>query len=579
VYFILPSLPLGIALLTRIPLLGPSLNEIFSYQLTAGLFQLNWNNYIMRTMIRMLLAYALSVAFALVYGITAAVSRRAEQVLIPILDVLQSIPVLGYLPGVIIIFLSLFNGNIIGQELASVVLIFTGMVWAVTFGVYGGVKTIPKDISEAAKSFGIRRAKYLRDVILPALYPPFISGSILAWGGGWYFLIACEYLSFANTVYTLPGLGFYIFKAALDGKIAASLFGLLLLIIIVGLINRFVWHPLMEHADKYKYETTAAPGHRRSQSRSARWLSNKLWKFSEGFAKYVEPVVSLEHRYYPLAVRFRHSNLLSHVHLGASWHKYSRVGRLIGTIIGVMLAVLIFETLVPPRFPEALLQFMFRRDLAIIPSYAFGSVARLLIGYSIALAWTLAAGILIARSERLFNIMLPICDIGQSVPALALFPIVVVVVINYFHGSEFGLELASVVLVLTGMQWYLLFNIIGAVRAIPSDVIEASRCFGLRGLGFIRNVVLPAIVPAVILGSIQAWGGGWNATIASEYINTSTQTYHVAGLGYLLDVAVSKGDTPLVLLTIGLMAGIVFLMNRTVWHYSLKRVNKYKFEA
>ena len=130
------------------------------------------------------------------------------------------------------------------------------------------------------------------------------------------------------------------------------------------------------------------------------------------------------------------------------------------------------------------------------------------------------------------------------------------------------------------MQWYLLFNIIGAVKAIPSDVIEASRTFGLRGLRFVRHVIIPAIVPAIILGSIQAWGGGWNATIASEYINVSpTQTYSVPGLGYLLDVAVSKGDTPMVLVSIGVMAGVVFVMNRTIWHYSLKRVGKYKFEG
>lgn len=540
---------------------------------------MSWDNYILRTMIRMLLAYALSVGFGLAYGITAAISKRAEQILIPILDVLQSIPVLGYLPGAIVVFLSLFNGNIIGQEMASIVLIFTGMVWAVTFGVYGGVKTIPKDISEAAQSFGIRREKYLRDVVFPAVYPPFISGSILAWGGGWYFLIACEYLSFANKPYTLPGLGFYIFKAALDGKIAASMFGLLLLVVIVGLINRFVWHPLMEHADKYKYEMTAVPGHKRSQSGLARWILKNLRRISEGLAKSIEPVVSLEHRYYPLTVRFRQTNLLSHMHIGATWHKYSRAGRLIGTLIGILLVVSFFEILVPPRFPEELRQFMLRRELTILPGYALASVARLMIGYLIALSWTLVAGILIARSERLFNIMLPIFDIAQSVPALALFPVVVTVVINYFPGSDVGLEIASIVLVLTGMQWYLLFNIIGAVKTIPSDVIEASRCFGLRGFGFIRNVVLPAILPAVILGSIQAWGGGWNATIASEYINTSSQTYHVAGLGYLLDIAVAKGDTPIVLVTIGFMAGIVFLMNRTVWHYSLKRVNKYKFEA
>lgn len=541
---------------------------------------MNGNNYILRTMIRMLLAYGLSVAFALVYGITAAISRRAEQVLIPILDVLQSIPVLGYLPGAIVVFLTLFNGSIIGQEMASVVLIFTGMVWAVTFGVYGGVKTIPKDIVEAAHSFGIRREKYLKDVVLPALYPPFISGSILAWGGGWYFLIACEYLSFGTTKpYTLPGLGFYIFKAALDGNIAASLFGLFILVLIVALINRFVWHPLMDHADKYKYESTTLLTHKKNRSQVSLWLVRKSREVSEDFAKVVEPVISLEHKYYSHAIRFRHANLLSHAHVGAAWHKYSRFGRIMGTVIGVLLVILFFELLVPPRLPEALHQFMLRRDLGLIPSYAFGSVARLLVGYLIALSWTLVAGIAIARSERLFNVMLPIFDIAQSVPALALFPIVVTVVIDYFHGSEFGLELASTVLVLTGMQWYLLFNIIGAVKAIPSDVIEASRCFGVRGLGFIKNVVLPAIVPAVILGSIQAWGGGWNATIASEYIVTSTKTYQVPGLGYLLDIAVAKGDTPLVLVAVGLMAGVVFLMNRTVWHYSLKRVNKYKFEG
>lgn len=148
-YFIVPVIPLGFYLLTQIPVLGPSLHAIYSYPYTADLFQLNWDNFILRTMIRMILAYGLSVAFALVYGITAAMSKRAEQVLIPILDILQSIPVLGYLPGVIILFLSLFNGNIVGQELASIVLIFTGMVWSVTFGAYGGVKSIPKDISEA----------------------------------------------------------------------------------------------------------------------------------------------------------------------------------------------------------------------------------------------------------------------------------------------------------------------------------------------------------------------------------------------------------------------------------------------
>ena len=559
-------------------MISPVLQGIFSYSLTTGLFQLTWDNYILRTMIRMVLAYGLSIAFALLYGIGAALNRRAEQVLIPILDVLQSIPVLGYLPGAIALFLSLFNGNIIGQELASIILIFTGMVWAVTFAVYGGVKTIPKDITEVARCFGIHKARYLRDVIFPAIYPALISGSILAWGGGWYFLIACEYLSFANTVYTLPGLGFYIFKAALDGEIAASIFGLIVMIVLVGLINRFVWHPLMDHAEKFKYEMTAPSYHRRPQSRLARFVYGTLLRPSQRLTRIAKPLIALELKYYPLLVRFRHQQFLPHAKMTSSWHRSSRLGRISGTIIGIVLVMIFVWVLVPPE-QEFIRRLMFRRELSLLPTYIIGSVSRLAAGYFIALGWTLFAGISIARSERLFNLLLPVFDIAQSVPALALFPIVVVVIIDYFHGSEFGLELASIILVLTGMQWYLLFNIISAVRAIPSDVIEASRCFGLRGLRFIRHVVIPAIFPAIILGSIQAWGGGWNATIASEYINTSTRTYHVAGLGYLLDIAVANGDTPIVMVSIGVMAGIVFLMNRTIWHYSLRRVSKFKFEA
>ncbi len=573
----LPIVPVGAIVLAQIPILTSSLNEVLSYPFTAGFFALTWDNYVLRTMIRMVSAYALSVGFALIYGITAGISKRAEQLMIPVLDVLQSIPVLGYLPGVIVLFLSLFRGSIFGQELASIILIFTGMVWAVTFGVYGGVKSIPRDIIEVAHAFGIRRVKYLKDIIFPAIYPPLISGSILAWGGGWYFLVACEYLSFANTVYTLPGVGFYIFKAALDGRIAASIFGLAIMVVLVGVINRFVWHPLMNNAEKYRYESTATPSHRRRQSRLVRLILRKLRIISQDLAKLAEPVLALEHKYYPLVVRFRHTHLLNNIR--ASWQRYSKPGRIAGTLIGIILVAIVFEILVPPRLPEVVRQFIFRKEIALIPGYAVASVSRLAVGYLIALAWTLAAGILIARSERLFNIFLPIFDIAQSVPALALFPIVLSVVIDYFHGAQIGLEIASIILVLTGMQWYLLFNIIGAVMAIPSDVTEASKCFGLKGFKFVKHVILPSIFPAIILGSIQAWGGGWNATIASEYINVANHTYHVAGLGYLLDISVAAGDTPLVLATIGIMAGIVFLMNRTVWHYSLMRASKYRFEA
>jgi NitT/TauT family transport system permease protein len=216
-----------------------------------------WNlpYYVVRTLLRMTVAYLFVLAFGLTYGIAAGMFRKLSPVLIPILDILQSVPVLGYMPAAIVFFVETFHGSELGLELASILLIFTGMAWAVTFGVISGVKTIPHDVIEAGQIFGLRGFKYLQHIVLPAIYPSLIAGSILAWGGGWYFLIACEYIQYGSRTYWLPGIGAFLDKAAyVYGDETLAIFGLVVLATIIAVINRLVWHPLMEHSEKYKYE-------------------------------------------------------------------------------------------------------------------------------------------------------------------------------------------------------------------------------------------------------------------------------------------------------------------------------------
>jgi len=554
------------------------LQEILSYPDTA---RLPW--FVARTLLRMTLAYGLALGFGLGYGIAAGIFRKASEVMVPILDVLQSIPVLGYLPAVLYFFTGLFKGSLAGNELASIVLIFTGMAWSITFGVYGAVRTIPHDLVEAAHVFKLGPIAYLKHLVLPAIYPAVISGSVLAWGGGWYFLIVCEYVSFgpASPPIELPGLGNYLYKAALAGNLPVALFGLGVMTIVVVLINRLVWHPLMDHAEKFRYETIMVPVARRPGRGLWRRVSQAIRRELGHVAK---PVVEVEERYWRSVLRFWVTHPIPHPHLHVHGVRYPHWKRIVGAALAVLFfisatALAMTGSLSPSSLEDLLRHFEAHPETSLLPYYAVRSIARLAAGYFIALAWTLPVGVLLVRRAWLSGILMPLFDVGQSIPAMALFPIIVVAVISYFHESAFAVELASVLLVLTGMQWYLLFNILGAVESIPGDLLEAADAFGLRGLKLTRHVILPAIFPAVIVGSIQAWGGGWNASIASEFIQYRGETYVAPGLGAFLDLAAwIWGDTVLVIVSAAIMAAVIVVMNRTVWRYLFKKSERYRFE-
>jgi len=541
--------------------------------------------YTLRTLLRMLAAFALVVLFSVPYGIIAGMYRRPRKVMLPLLDILQSIPVLGYLPAAIFLFTSALPslmGFELGYEAAAVFLIFTGMAWAVAFSVLSSVRNIPNDIREASNAFGMRGWRYVRRVVLPCIVPSFITGSILAWGGGWYFLVAAELITYGALPHALPGLGSYLGNAiAKHGNVPSALFGLVVFVSLIYVINRKVWRPLSAYAKKFRFQSMNTEIFAEANEPA---LIVRLIEGAGGLWDILDASLRKISRFWSALQRSLH---LPSIHIPRRRHHVPQPWYQMGAIYGILfvLVMLVVAYFFSAAFLAPLLglreSISAHPELSRLPEFALYSLARISIAYLIALAWTLAAAIAITRSRALSEIFFPLFDIGQSTPALALFPFIVLIVIRVFGGGGIAVEIAAILLLLTGTQWYLLFNIIGAIRQIPGDVLEASRAFGLRDFQFYRLVLLPAIFPGIIVGSIQAFGGAWNALIVSEYIPFGSQTYSVPGLGsFLTKSTLAPSPDPWVLtLIVATMALAVLLINAFLWKPLFALAERYKFDV
>jgi NitT/TauT family transport system permease protein len=536
----------------------------------------------------MTIAYAIALAFALSYGIATAMSHRASHVLLPLLDIFQSVPVLGYLPIVFAIFLGTGSeANPVGLQVATIILIFTAMAWSPTFGVIAGINAIPADIKEASRAYGLNGVRYLRQIVLPAVYPELIWTSILAWGSGWYLIPIEEYVPFRGSPISAGGLGSYIAQASRNSDIASALFGLIILVGIIYAIDQLVWRPLGVKAEKYKYESTAAP----------RTTATPRSGVSEGVRKAEDRIVAPVRTFYK-SQRSIVTRALEVVRVTKLLHATERLkfperisripfwGRLLSYAIFLGLVAFGLELLIAPR-SESILNALTVLAANVTAFQLIGltlfSLSRLVTAYLIALGWTLAAGILIARSQRLSRWLVPIFDIGQSIPATALFPLVVIILVDPFRNTPYlgvTLNFASIILLLTGMQWYLLFNIVGAVNSVPNDINEATKAYRVSGGRYVKQILVPAAFPAILIGSIQAWGGGWNALIVSEYIDPSA---NVPGLGSFLVEASNLSNVLLssveIFAALLAMTATVLAINRLVWRRLLRKADRYKFEA
>ncbi len=501
---------------------------------------------------RMLTAYVVALLFSLFYGTAAASSRMAERILLPVIDVAQSVPVVGFFPAAIYFFVALTHGGRLGIELAAIFLIFTSMAWNMALGVYESVRTIPADSLEALDAFGASRWLKLRRLILPACVPKLVYNSILSWMAGWYFLIACEIITAGPAHYQLPGLGSFLMSAADKGRSGEMLAGLSILLAIIVLMDAVVWQPLSIWAEKFRYEFAASTEPSRSLgmldalsavgpliTRLLRALLHPLFRAIRRALRSTPPFNPAAHPGVMRATQYARITLVVSLALLLTYAVID------GTI------ALVSELLQPwPALARS------------IPAATVCSILRLLAAYLISLAWTVPCAIAASENQRFARRLTPIAQIVGSIPATALFPLIVVFVIHVTG----GMNLASILLILTGMQWYLLFNLLGGVSQIPADLKEAVRSFGLGRLATWRKLTIPAMIPSLLTGSITAWGGGWNALILSEYFVYRGHTYKVFGLGALLDGATYQGGSGvMILLSLLSMVLVVILLNRLVW--------------
>jgi NitT/TauT family transport system permease protein len=503
--------------------------------------------YALYSLVRIGVAYGLSLIFALAYGYLAANSRRAEIILIPLLDILQSIPVLSFLPGVMLAMVALFPHRQIGVELGSVLLIFTGQVWNIAFSFYSSLKTEPRELKEAARIYRFGNWQRFAQLDLPYSTIGLVWNSMMSVAGGWFFLMACEMFVLGDRDFRLPGLGSFLQTAAGNGDTRAVLYGLAAMVGVIVLLDQLIWRPIIIWADKFKFE----------QVQDAKAKTSTLLQLV-GRAAFVI-------RAYRLLVRPLINWLTLSFAGGArkagavfSEHKRSRWARWLLGILGV--AVILASGFAIFRGIGELSS-LHRQDYFALWRSASFTFLRVNAALLLGAIWTVPVGVAIGSSPRLSKIAQPMVQLAASIPATALFPILLLFLIR-LRG---GVEIAAMLLMLLGTQWYILFNVIAGAMAVPTDLKEVARIFRFTTWDRWRYMTLPAIFPYLITGMITASGGAWNASIVAEYFHFQGRIVSAPGLGSTISGASDSGRFDVLLASTLIMATIVVLMNRLVW--------------
>jgi NitT/TauT family transport system permease protein len=510
------------------------------------------------SLLRITIAYALSLAFTLVYGYIAAYNARAERFMIPLLDVLQSIPVLSFLPGVMLAMVALFPGRQLGVEAGAILLIFTGQVWNMAFSFYASLKSIPKEMREAAKVYGFSWWQRFIQMELPFAAIGLVWNSMMSVAGGWFFLMACEMFVLGSRDFRLPGLGSYLQTAASAGDTPSILWGVATMIAVIVLLDQFVWRPVIAWAEKFKFEQVE------STNASGSWVLD-MFRHSRGLEQLRNRTVKpISER---LMLHFAREKPSDPVEPGSPWKLWLTRGIalvvLAGVGYGIVRVIMILSGLQRAEFREA--------GIGLGATFLRVNLTLLL-----GALWTIPAGVAIGLNPRLARIAQPLAQIAASVPATALFPVVLLMLIRVGGGLGIG----SIALLLLGTQWYILFNVIAGAIALPTDLKEACSVFRIEGIARWKKFILPGIFPYLITGMVTASGGAWNASIVAEYFHFKGQIYTTVGLGATISQATDNGNFTLLLAATIMMAATVVTINRLVWRrmYALAET-RYRLES
>jgi NitT/TauT family transport system permease protein len=515
--------------------------------------------YAMFSVLRISVAYVLSLIFTLLYGYIAAYNAKAERFMIPLLDTLQSIPVLSFLPGVMVAMVALFPTRQIGLELGSILLIFTGQVWNMTFSFYSSLKSLPTEMHEVAAIYRWSWWQRFVQMELPFATIGLVWNSMMSVAGGWFFLMACEMFVLGNRDLRLPGLGSYLQTAANAGDTRAIIWGVAVMVGVIVLIDQLIWRPVITWAEKFKFEQVEAVESPHSRVLNFLHRSKILPLVAQ---------VSVQPMGERLGLYF--ANRPPRKRKGSpseNTRKWIARAAVVLLLPGLGYAFVKMTALVAT---------VTKTEVHGIFAGAGATFLRVEFTLLLAALWTIRAGIVIGLNPRLSAVIQPIAQIAASVPATALFPIILLLLIRVGGGLGIG----SIVLLLLGTQWYLLFNIIAGASAIPSDLKEVCGIFQFANGERWRKLFLPGIFPYLITGFVTASGGAWNASIVAEYFHFHSQTFSTTGLGAVISGATDSGNFRVVLAATLLMAAMVVTINRFLWRrlYVLAST-KYKLET
>jgi NitT/TauT family transport system permease protein len=502
--------------------------------------------YALRTMLRMFAALAASLVFTFTYAALAAKSRRAEMVMIPALDILQSVPILGFLSFTVTFFLGLFPGNTLGAELAAIFAIFTSQAWNMAFSLYQSLRTVPRDLDEVARGFRLTGWQKFWQLEAPYAMPGLIWNTMMSMSGGWFFVVASEAITVGDTTITLPGVGSYIAKANDEGNWWAIGAAVLTMGIVILLYDQLLFRPIVAWAAKFKVELSA------SQEVGSSWVLNLLQR-TYWIRLGARPIFEMLRSISLLSIRFPRS---PHARRSEQEQHTSRIVDALWIL--VVLAVAVWAARLTITYISTEVGWDEVLHVFVLTFYTLIRVAVLIALASLILV---PISVWIGLRPRWAEAVQPLAQFLAAFPVNLLFGAAVSLVLAFNLNPNIWLSL----LIVFGTQWYIVFNTIGGASAFPNDLREAATNFRVHGLQWWKQVMLPGIAPYYLTGAITASGGSWNASIVAEYVKWKDHTVEAQGVGSYIAQATEKGDFPKIVLGVAMMSIFVTLFNRLFW--------------
>jgi NitT/TauT family transport system permease protein len=499
--------------------------------------------YALDSVSRMLIALFISLVFTFIFGTWAARNKHAERIIIPVIDILQSVPVLGYLSITISAFIALFPGSLLGPACCTIFVIFTAQVWNMTLGFYQSLRTIPHELIEASRMFHLNSWQRFWRVEVPFAMPNLLWNMMMSMSQSWVFLTFSEAISVANQNIRLPGIGSYIFVAIEKANLHAILYAILTMFIVIALYDQLMFRPLLKWAEKFSIDPL-------EHAPTRTWFTSVLRRTQA--VKVFGETISRGLNYF-INLRFSkkvHQEKIKRHFLPKTFWVVLTYALFFGTVIyGIIFFYrFIFSALDP-------------KDCLQVLYLGLASTARVVAAVIISSLIWVPIGVWIGLRPRAAHIVQPIVQFCASFPANLIYPLAVVVIVHFHLNVNIWLT----GLIILGAQWYILFNVIGGMMQLPKDIHYASNNFGVKGWLWWKRIILPGIFPYYLTGAITAAGGAWNLTIVAELVTWGSHRFQAFGLGAYITQYTISGDFHRVALGIGMMCLLVLLFNWLIW--------------